>query len=69
MIVQCYMDKLCNWYFSFYTAVTSLYLKLMVFVVFLRWKQNPAGYVATLQLWFGLWYKGYMVCFVFYVIF
>jgi len=50
------MDKLCNWYFSFYIAVTSLYLELMVFGVFLSLKHNPAGYVASLQLWFGLVY-------------
>jgi hypothetical protein len=54
------MDKLCNWYFSFYTAVTSLYLELMVFGVFLSWKHTPAGYVASLKLWFGLWYTGHM---------
>jgi len=63
------MDKLCNWYYSFYTAVTSLYLELMVFVVFLCWKHNHAGNVVSLQLWFGLWYTGYMVCFAFYIIF
>jgi len=48
------MDKLCKWYFSFYTAVTSLYLELMVFGVFLSWKHNPAGYVASLH--YGLVY-------------